>query len=159
MGSSSHLKLCWISVVSSDENFKGLLTIVQPGLFMRDSAMSFYLCTSVFRSEEFDILIVRIILGTKGAIDTMDGWADTKKPWPLDITAETAGVTIAAKGSIQDPFSQRGLDLTITVQVKELAELEGFFGKPVPLTGLFELSGRHTYCHCEFGLLCDRSAI
>lgn len=61
----------------------------------------------------------------------------------VDFKAGTQKLAeITLKGSIKDPLSQRGIDLNFAVRGKNVAHLEKFFGKPIPIQGAFGVSGQ-----------------
>jgi len=61
----------------------------------------------------------------------------------LDFHLGTEGlVEVSLKGAIKEALVQRGIDLNFTVRGKELASLGKFVGQPMPISGVFAVSGR-----------------
>ena len=64
------------------------------------------------------------------------------KPWPLHVTAKAFGATFTLDGTIRDVRAQRGIDLGFALKGNDLATLGKASGKPLPLKGPFDVSGR-----------------
>jgi uncharacterized protein involved in outer membrane biogenesis len=77
--------------------------------------------------------------GTIGPLAALTGAA---RPWPLNMNAKMFGATLKLDGTIKDVPAQRGIDLGFAFKGKDLASLEKAFGKPLPLKGPFDVSGR-----------------
>ncbi|MGD9949777.1 MAG: AsmA family protein [Desulfobulbus sp.] len=66
--------------------------------------------------------------GTLGGIDfVLHG-----KPWPLQLKAVIAGLTLRADGTITDLKAFRGLNINLTAQGEELAEVIRMAGRDIP---------------------------
>ena len=60
----------------------------------------------------------------------------------LDLQAGTDELAeVRLKGAIRDVLTQQGIDLSFTVQGKDLANLEKLLGRPLPIEGPFVVSG------------------
>ncbi len=66
------------------------------------------------------------------------------KSWPLDITAKAAEASLRVNGKIQNPTAFRGLELNFGAQGKEVGNFQALIGKPLPVRGPFDVSGRLT---------------
>jgi uncharacterized protein involved in outer membrane biogenesis len=77
--------------------------------------------------------------GTLGPLAALTGAAE---PWPVDMRVQTLGATLALNGTIKDVLAQRGIDLGFVVRGNDLADVEKALGKPLPLKGPFDISGR-----------------
>ena len=77
--------------------------------------------------------------GTLGPLAALTGEG---KPWPLHVTAKAFGATFALDGSIKDVRARRGIDLGFTLKGSDLSALGKASGKPLPLKGPFDVSGR-----------------
>jgi hypothetical protein len=77
--------------------------------------------------------------GTLGPLAALTGEG---RPWPLHVTAKAFGATLALDGSIKDVRAQRGIDLIFALKGNDLATLGKASGKPLPLKGPFDVSGR-----------------
>jgi hypothetical protein len=64
------------------------------------------------------------------------------KPWPIHLTGSAYGAKLTLDGTIRDVRSQRGIDLVFAMKGADLATLGKVTGKPLPLKGPFEVSGR-----------------
>jgi AsmA protein len=53
-------------------------------------------------------------------------------PFPVDVNLHAAGGTLAVKGAIADPLRGRGLDLNLSAQVDDLANLASATKQPLP---------------------------
>lgn len=66
------------------------------------------------------------------------------KPWPVDLTVEAGGATIAVKGTVADPAKAKGLDLAVAVTGDQLGDLSALAGAPVPSLGGYSLAAKLT---------------
>ncbi len=78
----------------------------------------------------------------EGTLGPLAALAGEGKPWPLRITAKAFGANVTLDGTIRDVRSQRGIDLVFAMKGADLATLGKVTGKPLPLKGPFEVSGR-----------------
>jgi uncharacterized protein involved in outer membrane biogenesis len=78
----------------------------------------------------------------KGKLGPLNGLLDPQEAWPIDLKGKGAGAEIALKGTIQDALNVRGFKIQFSVQGKNLADLGRFTGKPWPIGGSFDVSGR-----------------
>ncbi|MGF1610022.1 MAG: AsmA family protein [Kiloniellales bacterium] len=60
-------------------------------------------------------------------------------PFPVKLTAEAGGATVALDGSIAQPKSGQGIDLTVSAKGDELGALSALAGTPVPALGAYDL--------------------
>jgi uncharacterized protein involved in outer membrane biogenesis len=79
------------------------------------------------------------IEGTLGPVSAM---LDKAADWPLDLSISAAGATLGLDGRIKDLLAQRGIDMGFVLAVKDLEDLEELAGKPLPVKGPLEVSGR-----------------
>jgi uncharacterized protein involved in outer membrane biogenesis len=77
--------------------------------------------------------------GTLGPLAALTGVA---RPWPVNMSVKTLGATLALNGTIKDVLAQRGIDLGFVVKGNDLAAMQKALGKPLPLKGPFDISGR-----------------
>jgi uncharacterized protein involved in outer membrane biogenesis len=78
----------------------------------------------------------------EGTLGPLAALAGEGKPWPLHMTAKAFGVNITLDGTIRDVRAQRGIDLVFALKGADLATLEKATGRPLPLKGPFDVSGR-----------------
>lgn len=69
------------------------------------------------------------------------------KPWPVQVKAALSGVNLTVDGTIADPRSVSGMDLRLTIQGDELAEIArlagmSLDGRAIPAIGPFKLAAR-----------------
>ena len=60
------------------------------------------------------------------------------------MTAKIVNAVLTIDGSIKDVKTQRGMDLKLGLKGKELADFGKLTGKPLPVKGPFDISGRIT---------------
>ena len=63
-------------------------------------------------------------------------------PFPVDLTVEAGGATVAVAGVIAEPLTGRGIDLKISAKGKSLADLGGLAGAELPPLGPYDVSAR-----------------
>ena len=63
-------------------------------------------------------------------------------PFPVDLTAEAGGATVAVAGVIAEPLAGKGIDLKISAKGKSLADLGGLAGAELPPLGPYDVSAR-----------------
>jgi uncharacterized protein involved in outer membrane biogenesis len=76
-----------------------------------------------------------------GNIGRISNALRSNEKWPLKLEAQAVQNTASVEGSIQDLMNARGIDLKLKVEAQDLAELEKFSGKPLPVKGPFRFSG------------------
>lgn len=107
------------------------LTAAAPGL---DKPVTLKL-NGAYNGEPFEAA------GTLGPLAAL---TDDGKPWPIHLTGNAYGAKLTLDGTIRDVRSQRGIDLVFAMKGADLATLGKVSGKPLPLKGPFDLSGRVT---------------
>lgn len=65
-------------------------------------------------------------------------------PFPVKLTAEAAGATVALDGAIAQPKSGQGIDLTVSAKGDELGALSALAGTPVPALGAYDVAAKIT---------------
>lgn len=70
--------------------------------------------------------------------------ADRKQPFPIEIDATAGKTTLKAKGTVENLLAFAGLDATIDLQGRNLAELYKWLGVVLPSTPPYKLRGRLT---------------
>jgi len=83
-----------------------------------------------------------IAFAVNGRIGMLKGLRNSNEPWPLELNLKALQGTAAVKGQIQDPLGLSGIDLQVTAEGKDLAQLQQLFGEPLPLKGRYRLSGK-----------------
>ena len=78
----------------------------------------------------------------EGTLGSLAALTNAGNPWPLNVTAKAFGTNLTLDGSIKDVRAQRGIDLGFTLKGSDLAALGKASGKPLPLKGPFDVSGR-----------------
>jgi uncharacterized protein involved in outer membrane biogenesis len=63
------------------------------------------------------------------------------QPMPIDIKAEAGGATVAAKGTIAEPATGKGIAITLTAEGKSLADLTPLAGAELPPLGPYSFGG------------------
>lgn len=76
---------------------------------------------------------------TMGALTKL---VDPDKDWPLKLTAKAVDSTLVLNGTIQDPIGRRSFEIQFSLVGQDLANMEQFIGKPIPLKGPFNISAR-----------------
>ena len=66
------------------------------------------------------------------------------KPYPVALTLEAGGATIAIKGTIAEPMAGRGLNLAVSVKGSQLGDLSSVAGAEVPKLGAYSMSVKVT---------------
>ncbi len=74
---------------------------------------------------------------TMGALTKL---VDPDKDWPLQLTAKTVDATLTLDGTIQDPTGRRSFEIKFSLVGQDLANIEQFIEKPIPLKGPFNIS-------------------
>jgi uncharacterized protein involved in outer membrane biogenesis len=105
------------------------LTAAAPGL---ENPVTLKL-NGAYNSEPFE---------AEGTLGPLAALAGEGKPWPLHVTGKAFGVNITLDGTIRDVRAQRGIDLVFALKGADLATLGKATGKPLPLKGPFDVSGR-----------------
>lgn len=78
----------------------------------------------------------------EGTLGSLAGLTSPGNPWPIKVTAKAFATTLTLDGTIKDVQAQRGIDLGFGVKGSDLATLGKASGKPLPLKGPFDVSGR-----------------
>jgi len=81
-------------------------------------------------------------LEAEGTLGPLAALVGPGRPWPLNVTAKAFGATFVLDGTIKDVQTQRGIDLGFALKGNDLATLGKASGKPLPLKGPFDISGR-----------------
>ena len=79
-----------------------------------------------------------------GSLGPLAAFTKPGTPWPLNVTAKIVNAVLTVDGSIKDVKTQRGMDLKLGLKGKELADFGKLTGKPLPVKGPFDISGRLT---------------
>ena len=79
-----------------------------------------------------------------GSLGPIAAFTKPGTPWPLNVTAKIVGAVLTIDGSIKDVKTQRGMDLKLGLKGKELADFGKLTGKPLPVKGPYDISGRIT---------------
>ena len=79
-----------------------------------------------------------------GSLGPVAAFTKPGTPWPLNVTAKIVGAVLTIDGSIKDVKTQRGMDLKLGLKGKELADFGKLTGKPLPVKGPYDISGRIT---------------
>jgi AsmA protein len=80
------------------------------------------------------------IAGTLGSVQR----SNKTEPYPIDLSAETAGAALTAKGVIAAPLKLTGLDLAVSARVQDLAALDSAAGMKLPPLTPLSFDGRVT---------------
>jgi uncharacterized protein involved in outer membrane biogenesis len=83
-------------------------------------------------------------LEVAGTLGPLEALTNPDKPWPLHLTASVAGANLNVDGQIKDAPAQRGIELSFAAKGKDLGDLGKLTGKPLPIKGPFDISGRIT---------------
>ncbi|OGP70403.1 MAG: hypothetical protein A2W09_01080 [Deltaproteobacteria bacterium RBG_16_50_11] len=83
-------------------------------------------------------------LEVTGTLGPLGALTNSDKPWPLQLTANMAGANLNIDGKIKDVPAQRGIELNFAAKGKDLGSLGKLTGKPLPVKGPFDISGRIT---------------
>jgi hypothetical protein len=78
----------------------------------------------------------------KGTLGPLSAFVNPDKAWPLDLKAKAIGATITVDGTIKNPIAQRGMEISFTARARDLSNLEKLTGRPLPIKGPIEVSGR-----------------
>lgn len=70
---------------------------------------------------------------------------DNKDPYPMTIDTQIGNTKILAKGTVSDPFQLEGLDLTLTIDGKNAADLFPITGIALPPTPPYKITGQLGY--------------
>lgn len=65
-----------------------------------------------------------IAFAVNGRIGRLKGLRNSNEPWPLELNLKALQGTAAVKGQIQDPLGLSGIDLQVTAEGKDLAQLQ-----------------------------------
>jgi hypothetical protein len=76
--------------------------------------------------------------GTLGSFEQLLG----KGPFPVDLSVEAGGATLAIDGSIAEPMTGQGLDLKVRARGQSLAQLGALAGAELPPLGPYEFSAQ-----------------
>jgi hypothetical protein len=79
-----------------------------------------------------------------GSLGPLAAFTKPGTPWPLNVTAKIVNAVLTIDGSIKDVKAQRGMDLKLGLKGRELADFGKLAGKPVPVKGPYDISGRLT---------------
>lgn len=80
----------------------------------------------------------------KGRIGRIAALVAQDKPYPVDVRGTVNGVTVAAAGTIADPFAATGLALRVDLSADDLAPFEAIFGEGLPPVGPAHLTASLT---------------
>jgi uncharacterized protein involved in outer membrane biogenesis len=83
-------------------------------------------------------------LEVAGTLGPLEALTNPGKSWPLHLTASVAGANLSVDGQIKDVQAQRGIELSFAAKGKDLGDLGKLTGKPLPIKGPFDISGRIT---------------
>jgi hypothetical protein len=67
---------------------------------------------------------------------------DTEKPYPVDLDVGYGETSLTVKGTIQDPFQYKGVDLQLSLSGPDLSEIFPLLGIPGPPTPPYRISGK-----------------
>jgi uncharacterized protein involved in outer membrane biogenesis len=67
---------------------------------------------------------------------------DTERPYAVDVSTQLGRMRLHGKGTITDPVKMTGLDVQLTVEGENAAELYRYLGIPAPQTPPYRLSGQ-----------------
>ena len=101
-------------------------------------AEDFHSSATVQLQGRIDALPVQI----SGRIGSIAGLITPAAPWPVELTAQAAGMDISVSGSLRKPADLAGFDLSVAAKGADLANLQQITGAPFPLSGPFTISGR-----------------
>ena len=79
-------------------------------------------------------------LSATGTVGALSGIV-ANQPLPIDLKAQGGGATIAAKGTIAQPASGKGVAIALSAEGSSLADLAPLAGSPLPAIGPYSLSG------------------
>jgi AsmA family protein len=77
-----------------------------------------------------------------GRIGSMRSLWEPDSPWPLELRLEALQSKAEIKGQIKDPLSLSGIDLRVTADGDDLANLEKLFGQSLPIKGRYHVAGK-----------------
>jgi len=66
------------------------------------------------------------------------------RPYPVKLTLKAGGATMEVEGTIAKPMEAAGLDVKVTTEGEELAEIARLAGKAIPAVGPFAMTARVT---------------
>jgi uncharacterized protein involved in outer membrane biogenesis len=75
----------------------------------------------------------------KGTMGDLAQLLQPSKPWPVKVTAEAGGATVAVDGSVANPTAASGIDIALAVEGKDLSQMSKLAGSPVPPLGPYSL--------------------
>jgi hypothetical protein len=84
------------------------------------------------------------IMEVAGTLGPLEALTNPDQPWPLHLTGNVVGADLNVDGQIKDVLAQRGIELGFAVKGKDLGSLGKLTGKPLPVKGPFDISGRVT---------------
>jgi uncharacterized protein involved in outer membrane biogenesis len=103
-------------------------------------AESFHSSANVQLQGRIEALPVQI----SGRIGSIVGLITPAAPWPVELTAQAAGMDISVSGSLRKPADLAGFDLSVAAKGADLTNLQQITGASFPLSGPFTFSGRLT---------------
>jgi len=80
----------------------------------------------------------------KGRVGRIAALVAQEKPYPVDVRGTVDGVTVAAAGTIADPFAATGLALRVDLSADDLTPFEPLFGADLPPVGPAHLTAALT---------------
>jgi uncharacterized protein involved in outer membrane biogenesis len=83
-------------------------------------------------------------LEVAGVLGPLEALTNPDQPWPVHLAANVAGANLNIDGQIKDVPTQRGIELNFAAKGKDLGSLGKLTGKPLPVRGPFDMSGRIT---------------
>jgi uncharacterized protein involved in outer membrane biogenesis len=75
----------------------------------------------------------------KGTMGDLAQLLQPSKPWPVKVTAEAGGATVAVDGSVANPTAASGIDIALAVEGKDLSQMSKLAGAPVLPLGPYSL--------------------
>jgi len=76
-----------------------------------------------------------------GKLGPFAGVTDPNVPYPVDLKGNMEKIQFSISGKIQDPIAAKGIDVSFSFKGDDLARIENFTTKPLPITGPFNISG------------------
>ena len=80
-------------------------------------------------------------LKLNGTLGPLTSFVDPDKAWPMNVTAEVAGVSLNIDGSIIDPLKQKGINIGFKIKTEDITKVEKLAGMSLPVKGTLKASG------------------
>ena len=77
-----------------------------------------------------------------GLLGSLKGFISSERDWPVNLTVDAVDAQVRVNGTLRDPQAFRGIEIGLSAKGKDIANLGKLAGKPIPLQGPFEISGR-----------------